>query len=285
MTMRAAMTMKRRVQQTKRSRFAALDMLVLAVAAVAALAAVSAEAAPPDGQIFFARDGVLDARADPAFCQTLRDQTGVDVSHLTLCNLQSPKCQQIDGSTIQGLAVLTCPDRVAQVTAPSASTSVAAPAETSVTLDAVTISTNLRYTPKGAASPVNAIYCKTFGGAASGLRACRKVEAGAGLCADDNPIVNVQLSPAQCAALETVLRNVGARNPTVNFAILENFRDVGASGQTAVGVCGTGVGVQCLPPDALEADGVDYKDIISSQWNQTRTCTYITLDGTRIRRC
>jgi hypothetical protein len=285
MTMRAAMTMTRSLRSIRTSRPAAGDALAFAVAAVVAVAAVAAEAAPPDGQIFFAKDGVLDARADTAFCQTLRDQTGVDVSHLTLCNLQSPKCQQVDGSTIQGLAVLTCPDRVAQVTAPSARTSVAAPAETSVTLDAVSIATNLRYTPKGNASPVNAIYCKTFGGAASGLRACRKVEAGAGLCADDNPIVTFQLSPAQCTALETVLRNVGARNPAVNFAILENFRDIGAAGQTAIGVCGTGVGVQCLSPDALEADGVDYKDIISSQWNQTRTCTYITLDGTRIRRC
>lgn len=268
----------------RRSRIQAVAAAL--IAAGAAVTASRAPAAPPDGQIFFARDGILDARADPAFCQSLRDQTGVDVSHLTLCNLDSPKCQQIDAAeTLQGLAILTCPDRVTQVTAPSAATGPAAPAEQNVTLNAVSIATNLRYTAAGTSSPVNAVYCKTFNDAGPGSRACRKVEAGAGICTDDNPIVNFQLTAAQCSALETVLSNVGARNPTVDFAILENFRDIGAPGQTAIGICGSAAGVQCVAPGALEAEGIDYKDIISSQWNQTQTCTYITLDGTRLRRC
>lgn len=246
-------------------------------------AAPPAGAAPPDGQILFTQNGVLDARADTNFCQTLRTQTGVDVSHLTLCNLASPKCQQIEAGTIQGLAVLTCPDRVTTVSAPPADTSLANPAETNVRLNAVSIATNLRYSLTGSSS-VDAIFCKTFSTAGVGSRTCRKVEPGLDICADNDPIVNFVLSAAQCGALETVLRNAGARSPRVDFAILENFRAVGDPGQTAIGVCG-GSTIQCVPPGMPEADGVEIKDVTSSQWNQTETCRYITLDGTRLRRC
>lgn len=245
----------------------------------ALLGAATAVAAPPDGQILFLGDGILDGRATPAFCQSLRSQTGVNVSHITLCNLDSPKCQQIDAGTIQGLGLLTCPDRVTQVTAPSADTSLANPAEINVALRAVSVATNLRYSINGSGS-IDAIFCKAF----SGLRACRKIEPGAAICADDSPIVNFALSAAQCSTLEGFLRSVGATNPRVDFAVLENFRAVGEPGQTAIGVCG-GNTIQCVVPGMLEAEDVDYKDITSTQWNQTETCTYITLDGTRLRRC
>lgn len=256
---------------------------VRALFAFALLGAAAAAAAPPDGQILFRGDGILDARATPAFCRPLRTQTGVDVSHITLCNLDSPKCQQISAGTIQGLGILTCPDRVAEVSAPSADTSIADPAETAVTLDAVSMATNLRYSVAGGGS-VDAIFCKTFTGGAAGSRACRKVEPGSAICTVNSPIVNFALSAAQCSTLEGFLRSAGAMNPRVDFAILENVRAVGEPGQTAVGVCG-GNTVQCIVPGMLEAEGVDYRDITSSQWNQTRTCRYITLDGTRLRRC
>jgi hypothetical protein len=254
------------------------------LAAALALAAAPSPAAPPDGQIV---SGVLDARASFDLCDSLEAETGVQVSHITLCDLAQPKCQQFNVEVNQGLALLTCPNRVAQVTAPSAATTAAAPAETDVTLNAVSMSTNLRYSRDGASEgDVDALYCKSFADGGVGSRACRRVEAGtAAVCGDDALIVNRRLQAQQCAALLEVLRSAGARNPVIDFAIIENFTAVGTPGQTAIGVCGTDVSVQCAGSGALGVDGVTFKDIVSGQWNQTETCTYVTIGGTRYRRC
>jgi hypothetical protein len=277
-------------QPTMRSsrirREAARGVLAAALALAPALAwpGKPVLAAPPDGQIV---SDVLDARASFDLCDSLEAETGVEVSHITLCDLAQPKCQQFNLEVNQGLALLTCPNRVAQVTAPPAVTTAAAPAETDVTLNAVTVSTNLRYTRDGAGDgDVEALYCKSFAAAGVGARACRRVEASAAaVCADDALIVNRRLQPQQCAALEEVLRAAGARNPVIDFAIIENFTAVGTPGQTAIGVCGPDVSVQCAAAGALGVDGVTFRDIVSGQWNQTETCTYVTIGGTRYRRC
>ncbi|MDZ3837069.1 MAG: hypothetical protein U0S49_06810 [Rhodospirillales bacterium] len=254
------------------------------LAAALAAAAAPSLAAPPDGQIV---SGMLDARASFDLCDSLEATTGVQVSHITLCDLAQPKCQQFNLDVNQGLALLTCPNRVAQVTAPSAVTTATAPAETDVTLNAVSMSTNLRYNRGGASEgDVDALYCKSFADGGVGARACRRVEAStAAVCGDDTLIVNRRLQAQQCAALVEVLRSAGARNPVIDFAIIENFTAVGTPGQTAIGVCGTDVSVQCASPGALGVDGVTFKDIVSGQWNQTETCTYVTIGGTRYRRC
>lgn len=262
------------------------EIRAAAASSVAAvlLFAAPAPAAPPDGQIFFAGDGILDGRASVDLCLALEARTLVQVSHLTLCNLAQAKCQQVNIDVNQGLALLTCPNRVAQVTAPSAQTSPTSPAEVNVDLDAVSMSTNLRYKPS-TSTAVEAVYCKSFHGGTFGSRACRKVLPGTGaVCGDNSPIVNFDLTQAQCNSLDQSLRDVGVQFPNVDFAVLENFRQVGVPGQTAIGVC-PGSTVQCVPPDALDTDGVEYKDVIGVQWNQTETCTYITIGGTRFRRC
>lgn len=266
-----------RVRASQTQRTAAFGALA---AAALALPAAPAPAAPPDGQIV---SSLLDARASFDLCESLEAETGVEVSHITLCDLAQPKCQQVNLDVNQGLALLTCPNRVVQVTAPSAATSATAPAEAGVTLNAVSMSTNLRYS-RG--SDVEALYCKSFGDGGVGSRACRRVEATtAPVCADDALIVNRRLQPQQCSALEEVLRSAGAANPVVDFAIIESFTAVGAPGQTAIGVCGSDVSVQCTAAGALGVNGVVFRDIVSAQWNQTDTCTYVTIGGTRYRRC
>lgn len=263
---------------------AATSVLAAALALALAWPGKPVPAAPPDGQIV---SGVLDARASFDLCDSLEAETGVQVSHITLCNLAQPECQQFNLEVNQGLALLTCPNRVAQVTAPPAVTNAAAPAETGVTLNAVTMSTNLRYTRGGAGEgDVEALYCKSFADGGVGARACRRVEASSSaVCGDDGLIVNRRLQPQQCAALLEVLRSAGARNPVIDFAIIENFTAVGTPGQTAIGVCGVDVSVQCAAAGALGVDGVTFRDIVSGQWNQTETCTYVTIGGTRYRRC
>jgi hypothetical protein len=257
---------------------------VASTVAALLLLAAPAPAAPPDGQIFFDGDGILDARASVDLCQALEARTLVQVSHLTLCNLAQAKCQQVNVDVNQGLALLTCPNRVAQVTAPSAQTSPASPAEVNVDLDAVSMSTNLRYKPAASAA-IEAVYCKSFHGGTFGSRACRKVSPGTGaICSDNSPIVNFDLTQAQCDSLDQSLRDAGVQFPNVDFAVLENFRQVGVPGQTAVGVC-PGSTVECVPPDALGTEAVEYRDVIGVQWNQTETCTYITIGGNRFRRC
>lgn len=274
--MRSRMITEARVRSDTKGTTALGALIVAALA----LAAAPSPAAPPDGQIV---SGVLDARASFDLCDSLEAETGVEVSHITLCDLAQPKCQQFNVEVNQGLALLTCPNRVAQVTAPSAATTASAPAEAGVTLNAVSMSTNLRYS-RG--SDVEALYCKSFAAGGVGARACRRVEASsAAVCGDDQLIVNRRLQPQQCAALIEVLRSAGARDPVIDFVIIENFTAVGTPGQTAIGACGTDVSVQCVADGALGIDDVGFRDIVSAQWNQTETCTYVTIGGTRYRRC
>ncbi len=118
----------------------------------------------------------------------------------------------------------------------------------------------------GSGSSVEAVYCKTFNIG----RACRKVlpAAASAVCAESSPIVNFELTETQCnEKLVQALRSAGVQLPKVDFAILENFEQVGDPGQTAIGVC-PGSTVQCVPPD-IGARKVE--DDVGAKWKLSET--------------
>ncbi len=68
------------------------------IAAAALMISASPSTAAPKEETYVEDGLLLDARAETDLCEELEDATGVKVSHITLCNLAAPHCQQVDAT-------------------------------------------------------------------------------------------------------------------------------------------------------------------------------------------
>ena len=228
------------------------------LAAALAMAAAPSPAAPPDGQIVFAGRRPRRSGRASTFCQTAaRRRPASQVSHLTLCNLAQPKCQQfnLDVNPGPGAADLPepgCPGdgavgrhqrrrRRPRRTSPSTRSACRPTSATAATAPSTAMS--------------NAIYCKTFDGGGFGLaglpqgRGRRRA-----VCGDDSPIVNFQL---HAGAVRRPRRGAAQRRRQEPDGRLRHPRELHATSAPRArprsASAAPAVGVQCVAPGALEA--------------------------------